>query len=92
MPAYFVKLSRKAEKGLAKLPPALRTKAAEFIDSFLTTTPLRPIPGKTKRLRGKLKGTFQYDLSDAYRIWWRVDQAELIVYVTYIGPHPKDTD
>lgn len=92
MPAYSVKLSRKAEKGLSKLPPALRIKATEFIDNFLASTPFRPVPGKTKKLRGKLKGVFQYDLSDAYRIWWRVDKAERIVYVTYVGPHPKETD
>jgi len=39
-----------------------------------------------------LADIYQYDLSRSDRIWWRVDTEEHIVYVLYIGPHPKITD
>ena len=44
--------------------------------------------GKLKKLKGKLKGILQYDLTDSYRVHYRVDSHEHIVYVEYIGPHP----
>ena len=92
MPVYSIILTRRAERGLNRLSPALQRKALEFIDSYLKETPLRPWPGKIKWLRGSLSGTLQYDLSDDDRIWWQVDQVARLVTVTYIGPHPKETD
>ncbi len=92
MPAYKIKTEKAATKGLKKLLPAYRRKAIEFIDTHLTKTPLKPIPGKTKCLRGGYQGIYQYDLSRGDRIWWRVEQESCTVYVVYIGPHPKATE
>ena len=44
--------------------------------------------GKLKKLKGKLQGILQYDLTDRYRVHYRVDTIERIVYVEYIGQHP----
>ncbi|HFD40101.1 MAG TPA: hypothetical protein ENJ31_09710 [Anaerolineae bacterium] len=88
MAGYKVVLSKRASKGLARLSPAARRTAEQVIETYLTTTPLTPIPGKTKRLRGKLAYLMQYDLSYGDRLWYWVDQAEHKVYIEYIGPHP----
>lgn len=89
---YLVRLHKRAQKGLKKLPPARREKARRFINTHLRFTPLQPIPDKTKCLSGPLVGIYQYDLSYSDRIWWRVDKEEATVYVLYIGPHPKSTE
>ncbi len=91
-PPYSVRMHRRARKGLEKLSPARREKARRFINTHLRFTPLQPIPGKTKPLAGPLDGIYQYDLSRSDRIWWQVDAEEHIVYVLYIGPHPKSTE
>ena len=44
--------------------------------------------GKLKKLKGKLKGILQYDITDRHRVHYRVDAREHIVYVEYIGLHP----
>ena len=41
--------------------------------------------GKLKKLKGKLKGILQYDLTDRYRVHYQVDTIERIVCVEYIG-------
>ncbi len=92
MPPYTVNLEKAALKGLRRLQPLYQRRAIEFIDTHLTNTPLQVIVGKTKQLRGKYKGIYQYDLSRGDRIWWRVDINTRTVYVLYIGPHPKETD
>jgi len=89
---YSIRLHKRARKGLAKLPPTRRNKARQFINTQLRFSPQQPISGKTKRLTGPLTGIYQYHLSHSERIWWRVNTAEHIVYVLYIGPHPKSTE
>ncbi len=91
-PSYSIRLRKQAQKGLEKLPTARQQHAREFINSHLRHTPTQPIPGKTKRLSGPLKGIFQYDLSRGDRIWWRVDETKNVVEILYIGPHPKETE
>jgi mRNA-degrading endonuclease RelE of RelBE toxin-antitoxin system len=44
--------------------------------------------GKLKKLKGRLKGILQYDITDRDRIWYEVDSDAMVVYVRYIGPHP----
>ena len=44
--------------------------------------------GKLKKLKGKLKGILQYDITDSARVQYRVDRKQAIVYVEYIGYHP----
>ena len=91
-PNYSIRLRKQARKGLEKLPPARRQQAREFINTHLRHSPKQAIPGKTKLLVGSLKGIYQYDLSLSERIWWRVNDVEMIVHVLYIGSHPKATE
>jgi mRNA-degrading endonuclease RelE of RelBE toxin-antitoxin system len=53
VPPYTIKIEKAATKGLKKLQPAHRRSAIEFINGHLTETPLKLIPGKIKRLRGR---------------------------------------
>jgi mRNA-degrading endonuclease RelE of RelBE toxin-antitoxin system len=41
-----------------------------------------------KRLKGRLSGTWQYDLPSGYRLWYQVDDDARLVRVIYLGPHP----
>ncbi len=91
-PNYSVRLHKQARKGLEKLPLARQEQARDFINDHLRLIPKHPIPGKTKLLAGPLKGIYQYDLSRGDRVWWRVDDEQMVVEVIYIGSHPKVTD
>jgi len=44
--------------------------------------------GKLKKLKGRLQGILQYDLTDNHRVHYRVDTVAKIVYIEYIGAHP----
>ena len=88
MLTYKVILTKRSEKGLAHLSPASRQRAQQVIDEYLAETPLKAIPGKTKRLRGRLAHLIQYDLSYSERMHYEVDEENKSVYVEYIGPHP----
>jgi mRNA-degrading endonuclease RelE of RelBE toxin-antitoxin system len=77
---------------LEKLPLARQQQTRNFINTHLRHSPKEPIPGKTKPLSGPLKGIYQYDLSRGDRIWWRVDDVQMIVEILYIGSHPKTTE
>jgi mRNA-degrading endonuclease RelE of RelBE toxin-antitoxin system len=70
------------------MPAHIRTAAMTYIEEGLQSSPLARIPGKTKQLKGRLAGVFQYDLPSGYRLWYRVDQETRTVTVLYIGPHP----
>jgi len=58
--------------------------------NFLTQDPTNTIKshGKAKKLKGKLKRLYQYDVTDADRVWYWVDKESHIVKVEYAGPHP----
>ena len=62
--------------------------AKQFIATHLIHNPLERIPGKVKELHGRYKGVMQYDIDNSHRVMYRVDKAERIVYIQYIGPHP----
>jgi mRNA-degrading endonuclease RelE of RelBE toxin-antitoxin system len=53
VPHYTIKIEKAATKGLEKLQPAHHRNALEFINTHLSETPLKLIPGKIKRLRGR---------------------------------------
>lgn len=58
--------------------------------SFLEESPLdRPkSQGKLKKLKGKLNGFLQYDITNSARVQYTVDNTAHIVYIDYIGNHP----
>jgi mRNA-degrading endonuclease RelE of RelBE toxin-antitoxin system len=88
-PAYQVRLKKDAEKAFQTLPEHIARQAREFIDDHLQHHPTRYIPGKLKRLKGRLSQVWQYDLPSAYRLWYRVDEDNCLVQVIYLGPHPS---
>jgi mRNA-degrading endonuclease RelE of RelBE toxin-antitoxin system len=88
VPTYQVKLHRDAEKALPILPQHIHDAARVCIEQILPHRPLERVPGKTKQLKGRLRGIMQYDLPSGYRLWYQVDQTSRTVYVIYIGPHP----
>ena len=44
--------------------------------------------GKLKKLKGKLSGVLQYDITGKARIQYWVDRVQRIVYAEYVGYHP----
>ena len=89
-PPYTVKLHKRARKGLQSLVGNRRIEAEKLLNEFLPFTPRMRVPGKTKKLRGAYEkaGYLQYDLPDGCRVQYRVDDAERVVYVDYVGSHP----
>ncbi len=49
---------------------------------------LRVTNGKAKKLKGRLKNYYQYDVTYNERVRYRVDKKNRIVYVDYAGPQP----
>lgn len=88
-PVYQVTLRKDAEKALQTMPEHIAQQAREFISTHLRHYPTRYIPGKLKRLKGRLAQVWQYDLPTGYRLWYQVNEANRLVRVIYIGPHPS---
>jgi len=86
-PEYEVRLRKKVKKGWRDVCIRDPQGAAEAL-RFLQTTPERRVPGKVKKLRGKLKGLLQYDVNYSDRIQYWVDKENNIVWVEWAGPHP----
>ena len=95
-PEYEVRLRKKTRKGWRDICRRDPQGAAEVL-RFLQTSPERRIPGKVKKLKGKLKGLLQYDVNYSDRVQYWVDKESAypiagngigIVWVEYAGPHP----
>jgi hypothetical protein len=61
-PDYQVRLRIKCKKGWQDVCARDPQGAAAALE-FLHTTPERRVPGKVKKLKGKLAGLLQYDVS-----------------------------
>ncbi|MCX6031121.1 MAG: hypothetical protein NT169_17715 [Chloroflexi bacterium] len=86
-PDYDVRLRKQAAKGWSVVCARDPQGATEAL-RFLQTTPERRVPGKVKKLKGKLQGLLQYDVNYSDRIQYWVDRESQIVWVEYAGPHP----
>lgn len=84
---YEIVLRRSAKKGWRDICARDPNAAAETLH-FLQNTPEMRIPGKVKKLRGKLRGLLQYDVNYSDRVQYWVDRERGIVWVEYAGPHP----
>jgi len=84
---YEVVLRRSAKKGWQDICTRDPNGAAETLH-FLRNTPELRIPGKVKKLRGKLRGLLQYNVNYSDRVQYWVDKERGIVWVEYAGPHP----
>ncbi len=86
-PRYEVRLRRSAEKGWREVCARDPQGAAETL-RFLQETPEQRVPGKVKKLKGKLAGLLQYDVNYSDRVQYWVDRQTGIVWVEYAGSHP----
>ena len=91
--SYKIMMARKeAEEGLFSLDstvPAAFAEATEMLAGYISRTPKRMIPGRLKALAGEHKGLYQLRLAGRNRLIYRVDDDEMVVYVVYVGRHPK---
>jgi len=89
MKDYRIVIKRRLKKkwdALKKEAP----EAVERTERFLKATPEDRLKagGKLKKLKGRLKGILQYDITDAARVWYKVDRKERVIYIKYVGHHP----
>jgi len=86
---YKIKLTRKQKRKWESLKQDI-PESLEKCQKFLEETPLDRLKssGKLKKLKGKLDGILQYDVTDKARVWYTVDSQNQIVYIKYVGPHP----
>ena len=86
-PKYEVRLRKTTRKGWQGIC-ARDPQGAQEVLQFLRTTPARRVPGKVKKLKGKLKGLLQYDVNYSDRVQYWLDKENNVVWVEYAGPHP----
>jgi mRNA-degrading endonuclease RelE of RelBE toxin-antitoxin system len=86
-PEYEVRLRKGAREGWHDICARDPHGATETL-RFLRTTPERRVPGKVKKLRGKLQGLLQYDVNYSDRVQYWVDTENHIVWVEFAGSHP----
>ena len=83
--SYRVRLTRQAQKDIAKLTPKLRAKLKDIIRRRLAVDPYSGKP-----LVGALKGYYSLRLSYQDRIVYRINDDELIVIVLRARTHYGD--
>ena len=77
-PKYEIQLRKKTRKGWQGIC-ARDPQGAEQLLQFLRTIPDRQVPGKVKKLRGKLKGLLQYDVNYSDRVQYWIDKETNVV-------------
>lgn len=82
---YQVRFTRQAQKDIAKLTPALRTKLKQIVRHRLAAD-----PRSGKPLLGPLEGYRSVRLSYRDRVVYRIDDDELIVLVVRARTHYGD--
>ena len=86
---YRVEVRQKDLRLIETAGPAVRQAVEVILSEFLHYTPedsSRLAGYKIKKLPDR--GIRQIDLPDDYRLRYLVDQAERVVHVVYLGPHP----
>jgi len=77
-----------AWQGLSSLPESQQEKVFMLWRDHLAHHPTQRIPGKLKRLKGEYAAFFQFDITQAQRMIYSVDEDAKVVYVEHIGRHP----
>lgn len=80
--AYEIRITRRAEKDIAKLSPKLKNKLYDILTVILAID-----PAQGKKLIGDLEGSFSYRLNYQDRIVYSVDTKNRIVYVERARTH-----
>ena len=82
MPEYEVRLTREAVKDLEKLPPKLKQKLREILETRIAEEPYAG-----KRLVGDLKGYCSVRLSYQDRVVYSLDEQRKVVFVHRCRTH-----
>ncbi len=86
---YEILVENRAREGWKKLEeeyPDEMKELKEFLRRYPTN--LRATSGKAKKLRGKLKDYYQYDVTYSDRVRYQTNKKSLEVKVAYAGGHP----
>ena len=79
---YEVRITRRAEKDISKLPPKLKRKLYDILTEVIAQEPFQG-----KKLVGDLAGSYSYRLTYKDRIVYSVDVKNRIVYVERAATH-----
>lgn len=80
--AYEIRVTRRAEKDIQKLPPKLKQKLLEILTEVIAKNPF-----EGKKLIGDLLGSYSYRLTYQDRIVYSVNREKKIVYVERAATH-----
>ena len=80
--AYEIRVTRRAEKDIQKLPPKLKQKLFEVLTEVIAKNPF-----EGKKLIGDLLGSYSYRLTYQDRIVYSINREKGIVYVERAATH-----
>lgn len=81
-PGYEIRITRRAEKDIQRLPPKLKTKLYDILTEVIAKDPFQG-----KKLIGDLEGSYSYRLTYQDRIVYSIDSKNKIVYVERARTH-----
>ena len=87
-PSYAIRLRRGDRAELRTWGEREREATLAFLRDYASRTPTTLIPGRLKRLNEPFRDHYQLRVSRRRRLIYRVDEANKVVRVVYLGPHP----
>ena len=79
---YEIRITRRAEKDIGKLPSKLRAKLYDILTEVIAKNPFQG-----KKLFGDLAGSYSYRLSYKDRIVYTIDPKGKVVYIERAATH-----
>ncbi len=79
---YEIRITRRAEKDIQKLPPKLKNKLYDILTEVIAKDPFQG-----KKLLGDLAGSYSYRLSYQDRIVYSIDSEKKRVYIERARTH-----
>ena len=80
--AYDIRITRRAEKDIGKLPPKLKRKLYEVLTEVIAREPFQG-----KKLVGDLAGSYSYRLTYKDRIVYSIDTRAKIIFIERAATH-----
>ena len=81
-PVYRIEITRRAQKDIATLTPALKKKLRDILTNRIATNPF-----DGKKLVGDLKGKWSVRLNIKDRVVYTIDQDHRVVYILRARTH-----
>jgi mRNA interferase RelE/StbE len=82
---YEIRITRQAEKDIAKLSPKLKLKLQDILTQEIAIDPYQG-----KKLLGELEGSYSFRLTYKDRLVYSVDSKNRIVYLERARTHDGD--